>query len=136
VSRSKYLFIAGLILLIAQYNTGMVINVYVTPPYTAGGYFGIHYIIGLVLVLVGVIAVIMTALSRRIVTTLLAVVGLISILIAGESGREFAFITQQNGVYALLMAWFWLVAFTTYFLGQQLTQLSTIRRSYRKWGVG
>jgi hypothetical protein len=120
---TRYSFIAGLILLAVQYMTGVIANIYAVPPYGPNN-IGVHYVMGDVLVLAGLIIVIMAALSRLMGPIAFGVAGLASVLIAGESGREFAFITQQSGIYSFSMALFWLTAFIVYFLGQQSSSIS------------
>ena len=113
-------FIVGLALLSVQFVLGMIANIYATPPYGPSN-IGVHYVMGYVLAAVGLIIIIMAALSRLRGPVVFAIAGFASIVIAGESGREFAFISQQSGIYSLSMALFWLIAFTAYFLGQQLS---------------
>jgi hypothetical protein len=120
ISISRYSFITGLVLLSAQFILGIEANIYATPPYGPGN-IGVHYAMGYVLAAVGLIVIIMAGLSRRIGPIAYAIVGFVSIVIAGETGREFAFISQQSGIYSLSMALFWLVAFIMYFLGQQFS---------------
>ncbi len=103
--------------------TGISANIYAVPPYGPNN-IGLHYVMGDALALAGLIIVIMAALSRQMGPIAFAVVGLASVLIAGQSGREFAFITQQSGIYSFSMALFWLAAFTVYFLGQQSSSIS------------
>lgn len=116
VKVSTFFFIVGLILLTAQYVTGMAVSIYAEPPYTAGN-LGSHYVLGTAAAFWALLIIVVTSLSRRLGPVVLAIVGFVSILIAGQSGREFAFYTNYSGVYSLLMALFWLAAFTAYLLG-------------------
>ena len=116
----RYSFIVGLVLLSIQFVLGMIANIYATPPYVPSN-IGVHYTMGLVLGAAGLIIIIMAALSRKGGPILFAVVGFASIVIAGESGLKFAFGSQHSGIYSLSMALFWLIAFKTYFLGQQFS---------------
>lgn len=109
-------FIIGLILLTAQYVTGMAVSIYAKPPFAPGN-LGLHYVLGTATALWGLLILVVASLSRRIRPVLLATGGFVSILIAGQSGREFAFYTNYNGFYSFLMALFWLAAFTAYLLG-------------------
>ena len=116
----RYSFIVGLVLLSIQFVLGMIANIYATPPYVPSN-IGVHYTMGLVLGAAGLIIIIIAALSRKGGPILFAVVGFASIIIAGESGIEFAFISNQNPIYSLSMALFWLIAFLAYFVGQQFS---------------
>ena len=120
LNKARYSFIIGIALLSVQFVLGMMANIYATPPYGPSN-IGVHYVMGYVLAAVGLIIIIMAALSRLRGPIVFAILGFISIAIAGESGREFAFISNQDPIYSLLMALFWLIAFTAYFLGQQLS---------------
>lgn len=109
-------FAIGLILLTAQYVTGMDVSIYAKPPFESGN-LSLHYVIGTATALWGLLILVAASLSRRIGPASLATVGFVSILIAGQSGREFAFYTNYSGFYSLLMALFWVAAFAAYLLG-------------------
>ncbi|MCL5681048.1 MAG: hypothetical protein M1515_03250 [Candidatus Thermoplasmatota archaeon] len=112
---SRYLLMAVLLLLILQYVLGMIANIYATPPYGPSN-IGAHYVIGYVVALVGLITLIFVVFSRQVGAISFSAIGFISILLAGESGRGFAFLSQHNGVYSLAMALFWLLSFSSYFI--------------------
>ena len=112
---SRYLLMSVLLLLVLQYILGMIANIYALPPYEASN-IGAHYVIGYVVALIGLITLIIVAFSRQVGAISFSAIGFISIVLAGESGRGFAFLSQHNGVYSLAMALFWLLSFSSYFI--------------------
>ncbi|MGC8562982.1 MAG: hypothetical protein ACP5UZ_06575 [Thermoplasmata archaeon] len=112
---SRYLLITVLLLLTIQYVLGMIANIYALPPYDASN-IGVHYVNGYVVTLMGLLTLIFVAFSRRISAISMSTIGFVSIVLAGESGRGFAFLSQHNGLYSLLMALFWLLSFSSYFV--------------------
>ena len=114
---------AVLLLLVLQYILGMVANIYTLPPYGPSN-IGAHYVFGYVVALVGLIVIIFVAFTRNVGAISFSVLGFISIVLAGESGRGFAFLSQHNGVYSLAMALFWLLSFSSYFISLYLIPTS------------
>lgn len=121
---SRYLLMTVLLLLVVQYVLGMIVNIYALPPYDASN-IGAHYVIGYVVALVGLIALIFVTFSRNVGAISMSVVGFISIILAGESGRGFAFLSQHNGLYSLSMAVFWLISFIFYFVALHLNSANS-----------
>lgn len=123
IKTSRYFLMAVLLLLVLQYILGMVANIYALPPYGPSN-IGAHYVFGYVVALVGLIVIIFVAFTRNVGAISFSVLGFISIVLAGESGRGFAFLSQHNGVYSLAMALFWLLSFSSYFISLYLIPTS------------
>ncbi len=119
---SRYLLMAILLLLVIQYILGMVVNIYALPPYTPSN-LGVHYVFGYVVALVGLITLVFVAFSGKLGAISFSAIGFISIVIAGESGRGFAFLSQHAGIYSLSMALSWLLSFSSYFISLHLLSI-------------
>ena len=134
IKTSRYLLMAILLLLIVQYILGMIVNIYALPPY--GSNIGAHYFMGYLLGLIGLITLIFVVFSRQVSAISFSAIGFISIVLAGESGRGFAFLSQHNGVYSLAMALFWLLSFSSYFISLFLISSRYTKNNTKDKGEG
>ncbi len=114
ITALRFLLLGTLILLAIQYVLGTYVNAYVSPPYDNSALFNSHYLVGVLLVLLGVVVLVFSALSRSVPAITTSAAALIFIAIAGQSGRVFAY-SGQNSLYSIVMALAFLGAFASYF---------------------
>ena len=134
IKTSRYLLMAVLLLLIMQYILGMIVNIYALPPY--GSNISAHMVMGYVVALIGLITLIFVIFSRQVGAISFSAIGFVSIVLAGQSGRGFAFFSQQNGVYSLAMALFWLLSFSSYFISLFLISSRYTKNNTKDKGEG
>lgn len=109
----RFLLLAALILLVVQYALGTYVNSYSSPPY-GGGIFDSHYLVGVLLLIVAIIVLVFSALTRSVPAVTTSALALIFIAAAGEAGRLFSY-NGQNSLYSIIMSLAFLAAFATYF---------------------
>ena len=78
------------------------------------GIFTAHYAVGLLLVGLGLVILVVSALTRSIPAIATSAMALIFISLAGQAGRLFAFY-GQDPLYSVVMALGFLLAFASYF---------------------
>lgn len=116
-------------LLFFQYVLGMGNNLFVDFPsrtvganpldstFTSGPYLvAIHILVGIALGLAAIGSLALSALAKSKILTVIAVAGLGSILVAGESGIEFVLGWYSNDLFSFLMSFGFILAFIAYFL--------------------
>ncbi len=101
-------------MLALQYFLGIYVNAYLVAPYPRGGIFTAHYAVGLLLVGLGLVILVVSALTRSIPAIATSAMALIFVTLAGQAGRLFAFY-GQDPVYSVVMALGFLLAFASYF---------------------
>ena len=113
ITALRFLLLASLVLLVIQYILGTYVNAYASPPY-AGALFDSHYLVGVLLVILAIIVLAFSALSRSVPAITTSALALIFILVAGQAGRMFAY-SGQHSLYTVLMSLSFLAAFASYF---------------------
>lgn len=110
----RLLTLATLGLLGIQYFLGMEVNIYLAPPYSSSNLiFSLHYSLGILVLGFSLAILAVSVLTRDLPTVTASVVGFMSIAVAGEAGRQFAF-SSQNNYLSLAMSLGFLVAFGAY----------------------
>ncbi len=116
-------------LLFFQYVLGMGNNLFVAFPsrtagvnpldstFTSGPYLtAIHILVGITLGVAAIGSLALSALARSKILTVIALAGLGSILLAGESGIEFVLDWYSDDLFSFLMSFGFILAFGVYFL--------------------
>jgi hypothetical protein len=95
---ARYSIMAVVTLLIVEFLLGMWINIYAAlpigtkltlsqqPDFAGKGEVGIHLIVGVLLGIVSIVTLIFTALLKKVIPSVVAVVGVVSIVVAGFAG--------------------------------------------------
>lgn len=108
-----YLLIIGLVILVAEYLLGILVNLYSTPPYN-DILLSSHYALGvIILIFPGVVLMVMSARFHSLTLTIATLAALASIIVAGQAGRSFAF-QGQGSIFSFVMAVAFLTAFLAY----------------------
>jgi hypothetical protein len=112
----RYSIMAIITLLIVEFLLGMWVNLYAAvpvgtklnlsqqPDFAGKLELGIHLIVGVLLGVVSFVILIFVALLKKAVAAVLAVVGLLSIIVAGFSGLDFTNGGYSNGAESFVMA--------------------------------
>jgi hypothetical protein len=114
---------AMLVILAVQFVSGVLVSVYLNPPYSSSVLvFNLHYTLGLFVVAVGLSVIAISVLTREVSAVVASAVGFFSVVAAYLAGRDFAF-SGQNPLNSVIMGIGFLVAYSAYY-----SEESTVRR--------
>lgn len=112
----QILLVVALLMLVAQYVLGMIVAIYLAPPYgTSDFLFNLHYSLGILDIAVGLAVLTVSVLTYRHVPLVTSLAAFVAVLGAGQAGRMFAF-SGLDPFYSLLMSLGFVAAFVLYFL--------------------